>query len=50
MLKARLPLYAKTAHLRVDTSALTDEEVAIAILTKLRRFRGSQHPVPATAS
>ena len=37
MLQARLPLYAKVADLRVDTSALTDEEVAVAILTKLKR-------------
>ncbi len=53
MLRTRLPLYAKTAHLRIDTSALTDEEVGIAILTKLRRFHGSQQPrqpIPPTAS
>jgi shikimate kinase len=37
-LQARLPLYAKVAHIRVDTSALTDEEVAVAILTKLEKF------------
>jgi shikimate kinase len=37
MLQARLPLYAKIADIRVDTSALTDEEVAVAILTKLKR-------------
>jgi shikimate kinase len=52
MLKTRLPLYAKTAHLRIDTSALTDEEVGIAILTKFRKFHGSQQPgppIPATA-
>ena len=36
MLRARLPLYAKIADIRVDTSALTDEEVAVAILTKLK--------------
>lgn len=36
MLQARLPLYAKIADIRVDTSALTDEEVAVAILTKLK--------------
>jgi shikimate kinase len=53
ILKARLPLYAKTAHLRVETSALTDEEVAVAILSKLKRFdrTGEQEPpVPTTAS
>jgi shikimate kinase len=38
MLQARLSLYAKVAHIRVDTSALTDEEVAVAILSKLRKF------------
>jgi shikimate kinase len=38
MLQARLPLYAKVAHIRVDTSVLTDEEVAMAILSKLRKF------------
>ena len=37
-LQARLPLYAKVAHIRVDTSALTDEEVAVAILSKLEKF------------
>ena len=37
MLKARVPLYAKVADIRVDTSALTDEEVAVAVLVKLRR-------------
>jgi len=37
MLRARLPLYAKVADIRVDTSALTDEEVAIAILSKLKK-------------
>jgi shikimate kinase len=36
MLQARLPLYAKVADICVDTSALTDEEVAVAILTKLK--------------
>jgi shikimate kinase len=38
MIQARLPLYAKVAHIRVDTSVLTDDEVAVAILSKLRRF------------
>jgi len=53
MLKARLPLYAKSAHFRVDTSVLTDEEVAVAILTKLGKSnRNSQpgSPIRATAS
>jgi shikimate kinase len=52
MLKVRLPLYAKTGYLRIDTSVLTDEEVAVAILSKLKRFARSaeQGPVSATAS
>ena len=37
ILGARRPLYANIADIRVDTSVLTDEEVAVAILTKLRR-------------
>jgi shikimate kinase len=47
MLQARLPLYARIADIRVDTSVLTDEEVAIAILSKFKRhYRKS---IPATA-
>jgi shikimate kinase len=38
ILQARRPLYTKIAHLRVDTSVLTDEEVAMAILSKVRRL------------
>jgi shikimate kinase len=38
ILQARLPFYAKVAHIRVDTSALTDEEVAVAILTRLNKL------------
>jgi shikimate kinase len=37
ILGARRPFYAKIADIRVDTSVLTDEEVAVAILAKLRR-------------
>jgi shikimate kinase len=36
ILQTREQHYAKVAHLRVDTSLLTDEEVAIAVLSKLR--------------
>jgi shikimate kinase len=53
MLKQRLPVYARTADLRINTSALTDEEVALAILTKLKqssRSRGPGAPIQATAS
>jgi shikimate kinase len=36
--KARLPLYARIANIRVDTSLFTDEEVALAILSKVGRL------------
>ena len=52
MLQARLPLYAKLWNIRVDTSMLTDDEVAVAILSKLRRLGPNQRlgsPIPATA-
>src|SRR5882724_1185338 len=35
ILRARRPLYANIAHLRLDTSVFTDEEVAVTILSKL---------------
>ena len=38
MIQARLPLYAKIAHIRIDASVLTEDEVAVAILSKLRRI------------
>ncbi len=38
ILGARRPLYANIADIRIDTSVLTDEEVAVAILAKLRRM------------
>ena len=51
MLQARLPLYANIAHLRLDTSMLTDEEVAVAILSKLGRLNPEPGlAIPATAS
>jgi len=37
ILAARKPLYEDTADIRVDTSVLTDEEVAVKILAKLRK-------------
>jgi len=52
MLQARRPLYAKIADIRINTAVLTDEEVAVAILSKLRRLRrnpGPGSPIPATA-
>ena len=51
ILRARRPLYANIAHLFLDTSVFTDEEVAVAILSKLGRL--SSEPgsaIPATAS
>lgn len=51
ILGARRPLYANIANIRVDTSVLTDEEVAVAILAKLRRMNPkSKSPVLAKAS
>jgi shikimate kinase len=38
ILGVRRQLYAKVADIRVDTSVLTDEEVAMAIVAKLRRM------------
>jgi shikimate kinase len=38
MLQARVPLYAKVADIRVDTSMLTGEEVTLAILSKFKRY------------
>jgi shikimate kinase len=50
ILRARRPLYAKIAHLRVDTSVLTDEEVALAILSKVGRLNPEPgSPISATA-
>ena len=51
ILAARRPLYANIANIRVDTSVLTDEEVAVAILTKLRRMNPTpESPIRAKAS
>ena len=38
MLQTRRPLYAKVADIRVDTSALTHDEVADAILSKMEKL------------
>src|SRR5438093_4301508 len=46
---ARRSLYADIADVRVDTSVLTDEEVSVAILSKLGKVNpGSRSPSPAT--
>ena len=51
ILAARRPLYANIANIRVDTSVLTDEEVAVAILAKLRRMNPRpESPIRAKAS
>ena len=51
ILSARRPLYANIADIRVDTSVLTDEEVAVAILAKLRRMNPKpESPIRAKAS
>lgn len=38
MLQSRLPLYARVADIRVDTSMLTGEEVALAILSRFKEY------------
>ena len=51
ILGARRSLYANIADIRVDTSILTDEEVALAIPAKLRRMNPKpESPIPAKAS
>ena len=51
LLQARLPLYSRLGNIRIDTSVLTDEEIAVAILSKLGRLGCSRRPgspIPAT--
>ena len=51
ILDVRRPIYANIADIRVDTSVLTDEEVAVAILAKLRKMNPKpKSPIPAKAS
>lgn len=45
MLRIRLPLYAKIADIRIDTSQLTDEEVAVAIVSKFKKLRRKSAPM-----
>ena len=47
---SRRSLYANIADVRVDTSMLTDQEIAVAVLSKLARFKNSESgsPIPAT--
>jgi shikimate kinase len=48
--KVRLPLYARIANIRVDTSVFTDEEVAVAILSKLGRLAPNWRVEPLIAT
>lgn len=49
--RARRPLYAQTADIRLDMSQLTAEEVAMAILSKIGRLsRKPGSSIPATTS
>ena len=51
ILGSRRPLYANIADIRVDTSVLTDEEVAVAILAKVKRMNPKpESHIAATAS
>jgi shikimate kinase len=51
ILGARRPVYANIADIRIDTSVLTAEEVAVAILSKLRRMNPKpESSIPAKAS
>lgn len=51
ILGARRPLYARIADIRVDTSVLTEEEVAVAILAKLRKLNTKpKSPAPGATS
>jgi len=48
--KARLPLYARIANIRVDSSVFTAEEVAVAILSKLGRLAPDWRVKPLIAT
>jgi shikimate kinase len=51
ILDSRRSLYADIADIRIDSSVLTDEEVAVAILAKLRKMnRKPESSSPAKAS
>ena len=50
MLQVRQPLYAKIADIRVDTSVLTDEEVAVAILSKFSSYYRTSAPAAAMSA
>jgi shikimate kinase len=51
ILGARRPLYANIADIRINTSVLTDEEVAVAILAKLGKMNPKpDSPIRAKAS
>jgi shikimate kinase len=51
MLRERLTLYAKVADIQIDTSVFTEEEVAVAVLSKLGSFFRNRRPgssIPVT--
>jgi shikimate kinase len=50
ILGTRRPLYAKAADVRVSTSGLTDEEVAVAILSKLGRVNPEPKSPPTAGA
>ena len=49
ILCVRRPLYAEIADIRIDTSGLTDEEAAVAILAKLKRMN-TESPIGSKVS
>ena len=51
ILGVRRALYAKMADIRIDTSVLTDDEVAVAIVAKIRRMQPKpESSIPAKES
>jgi shikimate kinase len=48
ILRERLPLYAKMADVRVDTSVFTEEEVSVAILSKVKMISHNRTPGSST--
>jgi shikimate kinase len=46
--RSRKPLYASVADIRVDTSVLTDEEAAVAVLAKIRNINSNTERNPST--
>jgi shikimate kinase len=42
LLRKRIPLYRSTAHFEIDTSRMTHDEVAEAILSRLEEFSATR--------